>query len=352
MRAVEEGGAPIDGAFTRMMDECLACRACETACPSGVPFGRMIEAARAQVEPARPAPLRRLKRFALAGVLPRQSVVRALGLGLAMAQATGLDRLVPRALTTSAPRVRLADALRPLPRRQGSGPAAALMTGCVMDVAFREVHAATMDVIAAAGYTAVRPRGGGCCGALAAHYGHPEAARRMARRRIAELELYELVVVNSAGCSGHMKQYGELLADDPAWASRAQAVASRTVDVLELQPQVLSAARGEVAMHDACHHLNGQLIADQPRRTLREAGATICELGDGGRCCGAAGAYAMAQPELSAELRRQKADAIIATGAPVVSVANPGCAIQIAQGLREAGSSVRVAHPAQLIGSR
>jgi len=102
-------------------------------------------------------------------------------------------------------------------------------------------------------------------------------------------------------------------------------------------------------MHDACHHLNGQLIADQPRRTLREAGATICELGDGGRCCGAAGAYAMAQPELSAELRRQKTDAIVATGAPIVAVANPGCAIQIAKGLRDAGSSVRVAHPAQLI---
>ncbi len=349
MRAVEEDGAPVDGAFTTMMDECLACRACETACPSGVPFGRMIEAARAQVEPERPASIRGLKRLALAKVLPRQPLVRALGIGLAIAQATGLDRLVPDRLIQSAPQVSLGEVFRPLPRRHGRGPAAALMTGCVMDVAFRDVHAATMDVMAAAGYTAVRPRGSGCCGALAAHYGSPEAARQMARKRIAELEIFDRVVVNSAGCSGHMKNYGELLADDPAWAGRAEALASRVVDVLELEPSGSGSIDSDVAMHDACHHLNGQLIADQPRRTLRNAGATICELGDGGRCCGAAGAYAMAQPELSAQLRQQKAEAIIATGAPVVAVANPGCAIQIAQGLEEAGSSVRVAHPTQLI---
>jgi glycolate oxidase iron-sulfur subunit len=218
-----------------------------------------------------------------------------------------------------------------------------------MDVAFRDVHEATMNVVAAAGYTAVRPSSGGCCGALAAHYGHPEAARKMAKERIAQLEIFERVVVNSAGCSAHMKDYGELLADDPAWAGRAAALAQRTVDVLELEPSATGALHGDVAMHDACHHLNGQMIADQPRRALRAAGAAICELGDGGKCCGAAGAYAMAQPELSAELRRRKVEAIVATGAPVVAVANPGCAIQIAQGLRDAGSTVRVAHPAQLL---
>jgi glycolate oxidase iron-sulfur subunit len=348
MRAVEERGAPLDGAFATMMDECLACRACETACPSGVPFGRMIEAARTQVEPTRPAAVRGLRRLALAAVLPRQGLVRALGVGLAVTQALRLDRVLPSRLIAGAPRVGIAAPFRRVPRWLGRGPEAILMTGCIMDVAFRDVHAASMRAIAASGYRAVRPARAGCCGALAAHYGHPEAARELARRRIAELEGFERVVVDSAGCSAHMKHYGDLLADDPEWAERARSLARRTVDVLELEPEVEPAELGPVAMHDACHHLNGQLIADQPRRTLQAAGATLCELGDGGRCCGAAGAYSLAQPELSARLRRQKADAIIATGAPIVAVANPGCAIQIARGLRERGSRVWVAHPAEL----
>ena len=349
MRAVEERGAPIDASFVTMMDECLACRACETACPSGVPFGRMIEAARAQAEPARARRVRGLKRLGLDEVLSRQWLVRLLGIGLALTRAVGADRLIPRSLSAGAPPLGVRDAFRPVPRRLGAGPEAALMTGCVMDVAFRGVHAATMKVIAGAGYTAVRPRAGGCCGALSAHYGRPDAAREMARSRIAALEGFDRIVVNSAGCSAHMKHYGELLADDPEWAEPARALAARVVDAVELETETGTTDAGPVAMHDACHHLNGQMIAAQPRAQLRAAGAEIRELGDGGRCCGAAGAYALAQPEMSARLRAQKAEAIIATGAPVVAVANPGCAIQIAKGLAEAGSGVRVAHPAELI---
>jgi len=349
MRAVEEGTAEIDDAFSAMMDECLACRACETACPSGVPFGRMVEAARAQAEPTRTVTVRGLKRLALGSILPRRRAVRALGFGLAITQALRLDRLVPRRLRSASPRLRIGDLIFPVTRSRGSsGPSAALVAGCVMDVAYRTVHESTMDAMAAAGYRATMPRGG-CCGALAAHYGHPDAAKKMARERIAELERYDRIVVNSAGCSAHMKHYAELFTDEPEWAARAARVARRTIDALELEPVIEPGAVGPVAMHDACHHLNGQLIAEQPRRLLLQAGADVCELADGGRCCGAAGAYSVAQPELSAELRRQKAEAIVATGAPVVAVANPGCAIQIEKGLRELGSDVRVRHPLQMI---
>jgi glycolate dehydrogenase iron-sulfur subunit len=354
MRAVDEGRAEMDSTFATMMDECLACRACEAACPSGVPFGRMIEAARAQIEPHRPARARGMKRLGLAWVLPRPRLIRAMALGLGLAQALRLDRLAPARLRASTPRVSLGELALPLEAEQGpiGGPVAALLTGCVMDVAFRPVHRATLRALAAAGHRAVVPPRGGCCGALAMHYGHPEAARRMARERIAELEGADMVLVNSAGCSAHMKAYGELLAGDPRFAERAERLAERVRDLVELDLGAAATSplpHTRVAVHDACHHLHAQRIGASLRTMLAATGAELVEVADAGRCCGAAGLYSVTQPELSAELRGQKARAIAATGAPVVAVANPGCALQIEAGLREIGSAVRVVHPAQLV---
>jgi len=349
MRAVDEGRAEVDGAFRYMMDECLACRACEAACPSGVPFGRMVEAARAQAEPGRDPRSRALRRAGLAWLLPRRRLLVAMAAGLGASQALGLDRLVPRRLAGAAPRVSLRELRRPLPRAQGRGPTAALLTGCVMDVAFRPVHRATLRALARSGWRAVVPGGGGCCGALSMHHGYPEAARRMARDRIPELEGADVVVVNSAGCSAHMRTWGELLADDPAWAERAHRVAERVRDVADMPFATEPRRLGAVAVHDACHHLHAQGIGATPRAMLRAAGAEVVEVADAGRCCGAAGLYSVLEPELSSELRAQKARAIAATGAPVVAVANPGCALQIAAGLRDIGSPTRVAHPVELI---
>jgi glycolate oxidase iron-sulfur subunit len=348
MRAVAEGHAEVDGSFRTMMDECLACRACEAACPSGVPFGRMVEAARAQAEPGRAAPARGLRRAGLAWALPRRRAVMAMGVLTGLARALRLDRLAPAPMRSSIPPVSLRELARPLPRAMGSGPRAAVLGGCVMDVAFRGVQRATMRVVAEAGYRAERPpRAGGCCGALAMHHGYPEAARRMARERIAEMEGADVVVVNASGCSAHVKTFGELLAGDPEWAERAARVAARTVDLLELSPPARDRRLGRVAVHDACHHLHAQGI--EPRGLLRAAGAETVEVADAGRCCGAAGLYGVTQPAMSAALRRRKAEAIAAAAAPVVAVGNPGCAIQIAAGLREIGSDVRVAHPAELL---
>ena len=341
----------MDASFTTMMDECLACRACEAACPSGVPFGRMIEAARAQAEPTRSVPVRGVKRLGLAGVLPRRRLVLAGGWLLAAARALRLDRLAPPAQRAATPPAGLSQMMRPIPAALGRGPTATVLSGCVMDIAFRPVQRATMRAVAAAGYRALRSApGGGCCGALAMHYGQPEAAKRMARARIPELEAGEIVVVNASGCSAHVRSYGELLADDPAWAERAERVAARTRDLIELELPAHDGHLGRVAVHDACHHLHAQRI--EPRGMLGRAGAECVELGDGGRCCGAAGLYSVLQPELAGRLRRQKAAAIAAAGAPVVAVANPGCAIQIAAGLAEIGSTIRVAHPAELVAPR
>ena len=317
MRAVDEGLAEVDASFTTMMDECLACRACEAACPSGVPFGRMIEGARAQAEPTRDVRARGVRRVGLAWVLPRPRLVFAAGWALAVARALRLDRLAPAAQRASTPPASIAELRRPVPAALGSGPEASVLAGCVMDVAFRPVQRATMRVVAESGYRAVRTRAGGCCGALAMHYGQPDAARAMARARIPEMESGEVVVVNGSGCSAHVRTYGELLADDPDWAERAERVAGRVRDLIELSPPVRDRGLGVVAVHDACHHLHAQRI--EPRAMLRDAGAQCTELGDGGRCCGAAGLYSVLQPEMSAQLRRQKAEAIAATGAPVVA---------------------------------
>jgi glycolate oxidase iron-sulfur subunit len=349
MRAVQEGQATVAATFRTMMDECLACRACETACPSGVPFGRMIEAARAQIEPTRPMATRGLRALGLTYVLPRPWAIYAAAAGVGAAQALRLDRLAAANTRATTPRVSLTQLARPLPHAMGSGPTAALLCGCVMDVAFRDVQRATMRAVAGSGYRAVRPRAGGCCGALAMHYGYPDAARQMARDRIAEFADAEVIVVNSAGCSNHMKTWGHLLKDDPKWGPRAAAAARRVRDLLELKLTTRARELGTVACHDACHHVNGQALGPELRRLITSVGGIAVEIPGGGRCCGAAGLYAVLQPELSAQLRRQKAEAITTTGASTVAVANPGCAIQIAAGLREISSPIRVTHPAQLI---
>lgn len=349
MRAVVDEGAPIDDAFIRMMDECLACRACEAACPSGVPYGRMIEAARAMVEPYRTTRTRTLKRAGMSFVLGRRWAVKLMAFGLGVTQLLRIDRLLPARLTAGTPRVSLRDLRTPLPGAQGDGPNAAVLTGCVQNVAFRPVNRATMRLLGASGYRATAPAPGGCCGALAAHGGLPDVAQRLARERIQEFEHADVIVVNSAGCSAHMKGYGELLADDPRWAERARNVAAKVRDLIEMDLQPPRRDPGRVTVHDACHHLHAQGIGPQLRDLLRAGGAECVEIADAGRCCGAAGVYGLTQPEMSATLRLAKARAVDAAGAPMVAVANPGCAAQIAAGLAEIGSRVRVVHPAELL---
>ena len=180
MRAVGEGRAPVAGDFTVMTDECLACRACEAACPSGVPFGRMIEAARAQTEAVRTGPGKARRRM-ITQVIGRPRMLRAAAWGLATAQLLRLDHLLPRGLRMATPRITFRDLRTPLPEAAGEGPVAMMLVGCVMDVAFRPVHQATARALVRAGYRVVVPDRGGCCGALAAHAGEIESARGLAR---------------------------------------------------------------------------------------------------------------------------------------------------------------------------
>ncbi len=341
MRAVEQQGLAIDDDVVGFMERCVQCRACETACPSGVQFGRLMEQTRsALAEQGRTAP--RWLRLALAP-LGRH---RLLLVGSSLLGAAQRARLVPTALTR---RLGLPDRI-PVRRpalRSDPAPDAWLFTGCVMDAWQRDVHAAALRVMRATGAQVAVPgpgSGAGCCGALHSHAGLLDAARDRARRVMAALPGDAPIVVDSAGCGAALKDYGHLLGTEPA-----AAFSRRVLDIgewLAARVDRLPEGRhlGPVAVQDPCHLRHVQR-AHLPTRVTLGRYAELVELDDDGRCCGAGGAWSVTQPELAGEVRAEKVAALGRAGAPVVASANPGCSMW----LDAAGTGLRVVHPVVLI---
>jgi glycolate oxidase iron-sulfur subunit len=365
MRAAAEGRIGLTENFVLHMDRCLGCRACETACPAGVPFGRLIEETRGQIERRAPRPLgrRRLRRLVL-GVFPeRRRLARLLALtrlyqhsGLQrLARGSGLlgrfrrlsamERLLP-ALPARAPGRLPAETLPAGPPRG----TVALLEGCVQALLFPEVHRATVTLLARAGYRVVVPEGQGCCGALHLHWGDRAAGRELARRNVACFTDADWVVTNAAGCGAALRDYGHLLGDDP----RAAALAVRVRDVTELLAEHVPGPRRplglRVTYHEPCHLAHGQRVREAPRALLREIpGLRLVELPESDLCCGSAGVYNLMEPEIAGQLLARKLDRIAATGAEVVATGNPGCLLQLRQGLAERGLAIRVHHPVELL---
>lgn len=344
MRAVADGIADPDATFASFMDLCLACRACEDVCPSHVPYGRLIERARAQVEPIRTRRARFLRWLGLDVVLPRPKLLwlaaalQPLGV---LALPTRVRALVPRRSELFR---RLPAVTEPRGEPRGT---VALLAGCVQDRWFRDVNRSTIRVLSRQGWRVVVPGAQRCCGALAAHHGRLGSARALAERNVRAFPDVDLVAVNAAGCGAHLKEVGELL-DTP----RAHGFAAKVRDVTELlePPRDPVPIPVRVAYHDACHAQRVQRIRDQPRALLRAIpGLELVEVPDGGTCCGAAGLSNVLEPDQSAILRRHKAEAIASTGASVVASANPGCTMQIAAGLRELGAEIQVLHPVEIV---
>ena len=223
------------------------------------------------------------------------------------------------------------------------------MAGCVMDAWFGDVHTATVELLAAAGWEVVSPRGQTCCGALAAHDGWADDTRKMASVNMVAFRGVDLVVVNSAGCGAHMKEYDH-------WVDGGEELAARVVDANEAVAEAigdgrlprLSAVGDRVAVQDPCHLRHVQRITDQPRAILEAAGLTVVEIDPDGQCCGAAGIYSLLEPDMSRRLGSAKAEQVQATGALLVASANPGCEIQLRTYLSELGHAARVAHPVEL----
>jgi glycolate oxidase iron-sulfur subunit len=233
----------------------------------------------------------------------------------------------------------------------------ALLTGCIQQAVFGAHNHATASVLAKNGYEVVVPRGQGCCGALHAHGGDHARAVALARQTIATFERAgaDAVVVNTSGCGAHMKGYWHLLADDPAWAARARAFSTSVRDISEqLAREPLRGPLRPVPMtatyHDPCHVVHGQRIRAEPRKLLAQIpGLELVELQEADWCCGSAGIYNLTQPEMARRLLERKTRHVLETGAEAVVTANPGCILQLAQGLRERGAGVRVLHIVEVL---
>lgn len=347
-----------DDAVAAHLDQCLGCRACETACPSGVPYGQLLEQTRAETAAARPIAITSrvvLATFArpwlMAVVMAAARVVRAIGLARLLARAPG--RIGNLMATLEATR---RDAGANYPAAATTRARVAILEGCVMEGLLAPVNRATERTLARNGYGVCAADGQRCCGALHAHAGDRETARELARINIAAFEHSgaEFIAVNSAGCGSAMKEYGHLLGDDSTWRDRANAFAAKVRDASELLAEAGPVqAKGKpinVAVDHPCHLVHGQRLSDPPARVLAAiAGVEAAELPDAAHCCGSAGLYSLAQPQLSQRILAPKLGGIAASGAAVVATGNPGCMMHIGAGLIRSRSDARALHPVELL---
>lgn len=374
MRSLLDGTlAPESDTVETHIARCLGCRACETACPSGVPYGHLLEGTRATLAARRPIPL--VARVILS------SFERRWLLGLAMAggrvmRATGLARLLARlpgrlgfamamlASTDRRPEDRASSS--PTVSTNASRGTVAMLTGCVMEGLFAPANRATECVLAANDFALAPARGQRCCGALHAHAGDDEGARRLARANIVAFERanVDFICVNAAGCGAMMKDYAHLLGDDPKWRDRATAIAAKVRDVSELlaaanglgsraasaSPRPGGPVRLRVAYDAPCHLLHAQRISTPPLDVLRAIPELeLVPLTESDMCCGSAGIYNLVEPDTSDIVLERKLEHIDKARVDVVATGNPGCLMQIGAGLLRSGSSTRTLHPVELL---
>jgi glycolate oxidase iron-sulfur subunit len=369
MRALQDGRLPLGPTVVESIDHCLGCRACESACPSGVQYGNLLEHTRNYIESRHRRPLLQtlLRRVAIERVFPHSLRLRVAMQPVMWLRKLGLDRLfsgwlrdsmdlVPDRMDLFVPdsrKSRMADE-----RSRGRRGRVALVTGCVMPVLFGSTHRNTIRLLENCGWEVCIPRDQACCGALHAHLGKLDAARDFARRNIETFESTkaDYVVVNAAGCGSTLKEYHELLGADPAWESRARLFSGKVRDLTEmLEPASFSASESRltewVTYHDACHLGHAQRITKQPRELIKAvAGDRYVELPESDLCCGSAGTYNLTEPAMAAQLGRRKVANILKTRATTVVTTNPGCLLQLRTELKRAGAhNVRAMHLADFL---
>ncbi len=374
MMKVASGELAFGDSFVSHIGLCLACRACETACPSGVAYGRLIEAAREQIEAQyrRPWPIRLLRRFLLERLVLSPTWLSVAGVALYLYQATGVQRLarasgVLRLLGKLGKLERLTPhAEWPFFFRQigktfaAHGPRryrVAFLAGCIANVCFARLNEATVRVLQNNGCEVVVPEGQNCCGALHAHLGLREKARQLARRNI-DVFLsgdYDVILNNAGGCGSTLKEYPDLLEDDPAYAEKARQFRARLMDVNEFLAGIeLNLHMGrieEVATYqDSCHLAHGQKVRLEPRKLLSQVpGLTLRELPFADQCCGSAGVYNIVQHEMAMAILEEKMRYINSTGATLIAASNTGCMLQLEAGVRLYGHGQRVRHVIQIL---
>jgi glycolate oxidase iron-sulfur subunit len=370
LRAVADGDLEVSRALSDEMYYCLGCLACQTACPAGVNYAELFETARAEVEQAgvNDGMQRSFWRWLTLNVIFMHPwMLRLIGRVLRMYQSTGLDKLMrklrffglmPGSLAKLEPQT---PQISPhfsneviLPEEAPKGRQeyrVGLLTGCIQDLAFSNINRDTADVLLANGCEVVTPSSQHCCGSLHAHNGELELARELARKQIDRFDLDSLdaIITNAGGCGSHLKTYGHLLHDDPFYAAKAKVWDAKLKDIHEWLVQIrfrkptAGAGVSEVTYHESCHLCHGQKVVSQPRQILASIpGLLLKELPESNWCCGSAGIYNITQPEQSQKLLDRKVANLRQAAAPVVATSNPGCHLQIANGLRSCGD-----HPCQ-----
>ena len=371
MKLASEGTAAINPSWVSHFDSCLGCMACTTACPSGVDYGKLIEATRAQIERRhKRSHAEKLYRQVIFSTFTRPDRLRLLRWPLRAYQNSGLQtllratrvlKLLPKKLQAMEALLPQLSANEPTPEvTPAAGPTrrrVGLLLGCVQREFFQDVNAATARVLAAEGCEVVAPPEQSCCGALLVHSGEEEAALALARKTIDAFESanVEPIVTNAAGCGSCVKDYGHLLRDDPQYAARAADFAAKCKDVSEVLADLAPRAphhplRLRVAFHDSCHLQHAQSVRSQPRALLsRIPGLELLEIPESPICCGSAGIYNLVQPDAANTLGQRKAQLIAALHADVVVTGNPGCVMQLQSSLARIGQTTPVLHTIQLI---
>jgi glycolate oxidase iron-sulfur subunit len=367
-------GAPMTPSYTEHIGLCLACRGCESACPSGVPYGRMVERARAEIEAQtkRGWFAERARRFLFGCVVTSRAALTAAGTIAYLYEASGV-----RALMRAAARMKLLGRLaalaqlapsaeppfffsqtgRTFPARGAARYRVAFLSGCVANVLFARLNEATVRVLRANGCEVAIPEGQGCCGALHVHAGLREEARKLARRNIDAIAAgeYHAIVTNAAGCGSTLKEYGELLAEDPVYAAKAAEFAARVMDVTEFLAAIewnrdMTAVDATVTYQDSCHLAHGQRIRGAPRQLLAAVpGLRFREMPASDVCCGSAGVYNIEHSQMALQILAKKMQAVNSTGAEIIATANPGCMLQLQAGVRLHGSGQRVMHVVEIL---
>ena len=361
MRALVDGTLSLTDPDVRThIDRCLGCRACETACPSGVPYGHLLEATRETLTSVVPNPV--VARVILF-VFARAPLMKLAMLGGRITRALRLSTLMARLPGRLGFAMAMLESTRsPIhrgryrPTTSAARGRVTLLTGCVMEGLFSDTNRATERTLAANDYGIVTTRGQRCCGALHAHAGHGETARTLARANIAAFERSgaDIIVTNASGCGAMMKEYGQLLHGDPAWRERAAAVASRVRDVSELLADAGPRSGGALPLtvtYDApCHLLHAQRLSSPPLQVLNAIPElALVPLEGSEHCCGSAGIYNLVEPDTSNRVLAPKLEHIANTGAALVVTGNPGCLMQIGAGLHQAGIAARAIHPVDLL---
>ncbi len=380
MKGVAEGRIGMESdVFQEQMSQCLNCRACEAVCPSGVQYGAILEASRAQIElareeerlPAHSLPARAIRGGVFGLMFKRMELFRLFSRVMWLYQKTGARQVVRRLGILRQMGLEASEALLPpisdrfvvpqgqIFRAEGQERyTVALLAGCIMSTAFADVHRATIRVLQKNGCTVFLPPAQGCCGALHGHGGDLDGARELARANIAAFEGLgiDAVIVNAAGCGSTLKEYDHLLHDDADWAARAAAFAHKVRDIseflasIELNTADMRPVDLTVTYQEPCHLAHAQRISAQPRKLLLAIpGLKLIEMRESSLCCGSAGIYNVTQPEMASRLGNRKLDNAEATSADVVVTANPGCHLQLASGLESRGSTMRVRHIVEVL---